>query len=223
MSSLPWDNLNPHIKKIPATKKFYNRFTNKLTYYVLGIYILPICKTPDSIDLHVFKRSSAKGLDIVALKKFSELYLVREDKYKYRCEGDSVSIFADKEEDLYDLASGPLLDFTTNLRSITSIQNEQDREIIQSGSIIMRKNIGFQFKVTIRDGFKYAQDRLHLAQYLSSIRSEIKISDFLLRTMLGKYKYIHSCYFYVNDPKIVDMIALVAPTLVKRIQKVVVR
>lgn len=223
MSSLPWTNLNPNIKLFPTTKKFYNRYTNKVTYHISGIYIIPLAKKTDDIDYYIVRRSSSKGFDIPTLKKFLELYLTRTDKIKFRCEGNSLSLFADNESELYDLANGPLYEYRTKLKSITSIQNETDRQIVESGSIIMRKSTNFKYKVTIRNSNKHSQDRVNLANYINNVRSEIKISDFLLRTMLGKYKYLHSCYFYVNDPKIIDMIALISPNLVKRIQEVVIR
>jgi len=223
MSSLHWSNLNPTIRHVPTTKKFYNRYTNKIAYRVLGVYIIPLAKNAEDISTYVFRRNSVNGLDIPTLIKFSESYLQRGDKFKWRCEGNSLSIFAEKEEDLYELASATLKDYATKLQSITTIASEEDRSIIESGRIIMRQPTDFRYKISIREGFKYSEDRYNLAQYLKSIRSEIKISDFLLTTMLSKYKYLHSCYFYVNDPKIVDMIALVAPKLVKQIQEVVIR
>ena len=83
--------------------------------------------------------------------------------------------------------------------------NDQDLADLEAGHVIMSEKTDFPYKVTIRQGYRNTQDRQALGNYLKSIRSEIKISDFLLQGMIHQNKYLHSCYFYVNDKKIVSI------------------
>jgi hypothetical protein len=131
-------------------------------------------------------------------------------------------LFFETEQAAYDLAANQLLPCVDVLKSVTRIQNEHDRALIESDKIIMVNPTEYRYKVFIREGFRQTQSRQNLARYLETIRSEVKISDKMLQGMLSNYKYFHNCYFYVNDPKIVSMIALVAPSLVKRVQEVVI-
>lgn len=223
MDSSQWIDLNPNIKIIPSNRKFYNQYPYKITFYVIKAYALRMANDADHLEqISKLSRHKPSWLDSAILNDFFRMYQSRQQDFRFRCEGDSISIFSENEYNLYDLVISDLSGHTSRLESITRIMNDKDREVIESDKIIMRTPTEFRYKVMLRSGFKNINDRRNLAKYLLSIQSEIKISDLLLHGMLSQYKYLTSCYFYVNDPKIVSMIALVAPNIVKRVQEVVV-
>ena len=219
-----WIELNPTINIVRSTKKFYGSYPYKLTYRVVGAYLLPICKDLDYIFKRLYNsvRTKPTKQDHATIEVFFDLYVDKSNGIKWRTEGSTVSLFFEDEQTAYGIASGALLSSVSALRSITRIQNDSDRAVIESGKIIMTKPTEYRYKVIIREGYRQMQSRQALGKYLQTIRSEIKISDKMLHGMISNYKYFHSCYFYVNDPKIVSMIALVAPSLVKHVQEVVI-
>ena len=219
MVLLPWNKLNTFLDILPTKKKFYNRYLYKLTYHVVGAYLISMCKD------NTFKsiRGAHNPLDLEKLKVFSCVLKNKEYDLRYRSEGSSLSIFGTSEQELYDLATGRLGAFKSSLRSVTRVQSEEDLAVLEAGCIIMATPTEFRYRVAVKEGWRKRQERQNLGNYLNSIRSEIKISDFLLQGMMTQHKYLTSCYFYVNDPKIVSMIALVAPGVIKRVQEVVIR
>lgn len=225
MALLLWTKINPHVKIIPTTRVFYGRYYYKLTFHLIGAGILPYAKDEQA----VINRSKSyrhfidnPGL-LEKLKTFFIAYNDRSRDLRWRTEGTVASVFATTEKDLWDLVDQHLGDYKHSLEAVTRIQSQEDRDILESGRIIMRQETDYKFKVTVREGYRNTQERKLLGEYLQSIRSEVKISDHLLHGMISSYKYLHSCYFYVNDPRIVDMIALVAPKIIKKVQEVVIR
>lgn len=224
MDSLQWISINPKIKIIPTTKKFYRKYLYKLTYNLSGAYYLSNCKTIAQMLNRVQNRKfSLSTKQLEQLLVFYNLYNDKSNNLRWRCEGGSVSIFGETEQQIFNCASVLLKTYINNLISVTKVASNEDKDILESGRIIVKQKTDFKYKITIREGFKLKQDRLYLANYISSIREEVKITDFLLEAMLSQDKYLHGCYFYVNDLKIVDMIALIAPKIVRQVQEVVVR
>lgn len=224
MDLLPWNNLQPAIKQIPSTKKFYGKYLYKITYYPIhGCHCIPVSSTPASLQSAVSRLKKNYLSNLEKLNILYNAYRDRGSQFRFRFEGSTVSIFSDSEHELYELANCKLIDIKDSLKSVTRVANDRDLEILESGKIIMRTDLGFKFKVTLKQGFWNNSEKQHLVNYLTNLGNEIKISTFLLRSMQTNYKYLTSVYFYVNDPRIVDIIALVAPNMVKRIQEIVVR
>lgn len=220
-----WNNLNPNIVILPSTRKFYGKYPYKLIYHVPGCHILSIVSTYDGLinvcqnDSIYHKRYSDYSLS--DLKIFFDLKKSCVPGLRWRSEGSRLAIFSETENELYDIATGPLADQSNRLLSLTRISNAIDQSIIESDKIIVKKHTDYKFKVFIRQGRGTLNDRQNLANYLRSIRQEIKISEKLLDNMSSKYKYVSGCYFYVNDLKIVSMIGLIAPNTIGKVQEVV--
>lgn len=224
MDSSQWTNINSTVQIIPTTRQFYGQFYYKLVYNLVGAALLRSVSSLDQLTRRAFSSRQIQNDQMLFDKLVTFFNAVNQSQgLRWRCEGNSLSVFAETEQALMDLATTTLKDYGSSLVSVTRIANQQDRETLESGNIIMRKPTDYRYKVSIRDGYRNTRDRKLLANYLTTIRSEIRISDHLLAGMTLGNKYLHSCYFYVNDPRIVDMIALVAPTIIKKVQEVVIR
>lgn len=221
MDLLPWNKINKFVDILPTKRKFYDKYLYKLVYDLRGAHIFSLySKNFFSNNFHTNRLSESEREKIDV---FVTVFRNKDLDLRWRSEGNSLSIFGQSEHELYELASNKLLAYKSSLRSVTRVMNEQDLADLEAGHVIMSEKTAFPYKVTIRQGLRNTHDRHILGNYLKSIRSEVKISDFLLQGMIHQNKYLHSCYFYVNDPKIVSMIALVAPNIIKRVQTVVVR
>lgn len=218
MDLLPWHSLNKFLTIYPTKNKFYNRYLYKLNYNLLGAHLISVYKNKQ----FPIRFSKLSDRDQEKLEIFNLVLRNKSMDLRWRTEGNSLSIFGTSEQELYDLAQGRLGAYKSSLNSVTRVASEKDFANLEAGCIIMATPTKYKYRVTIREGWRMTQDRYNLATYLKSIQSEVKISQFLLQGMINQHKYLHSCYFYVNDPKIVSMIALVAPNIVKRVQEVVV-
>lgn len=220
MDLLPWRSLNKFVGIHHTKSKFYNRYLYKVRYNLIGAHLISAYKDKE-FPLYMSQKFSAKEIEKLSI--FIAIFRDKTLDLRWRSEGSSLSIFGRSEQELYDLANDRLRNYRSSLVSVTRVANEEDLVELEAGKILMSKPTQYRYRVTVREGWRSVADRQNLGKYITSIRSEVKISDFLLQGMINQYKYLHSCYFYVNDPKIVSMIALVAPNVVKRVQEVVVR
>lgn len=217
MDLLPWRKLNKFLEIHPTRNRFYNKYLYKLSYDLIGAHLISLYRNSPV----PFQHTKLRDHDMEKLRIFMAVLGNKDYDLRYRSEGSSISIFGTSELELYNLASDRLKQYRSSLTSVTRVASEQDLAKLEAGCIIMTTPTPYRYRVTVREGWRNRTDRQNLGNYLKSIRSEIKISDFLLQGMINQHKYLHSCYFYVNDLKIVSMISLVAPNVVKRVQEVV--
>lgn len=223
MDSLLWTQFKNDIQIIPTTRKFYKKYLYKLAYSSIdGCHLIPIANNFTSLS-KISTLQSRTQTQVDTLRVIYHHYMNKDNKLRWRFEGKSFSIFSCEENILYNLAKNDLHDFKDKVVSITRPECLEDIDLLDSGKIIMRTATDYKFKVTIRNGFRQHKDKIMLGRYLEGIRSEIKISDFLLKGLISGYKYFGTSYFYVNDQKIVDMILLVSPSVVQKVEEVVIK
>jgi len=230
MDSLRWFKLNQNVKIVETTKKFYNRYLYKITYNIPGVFLIPYTKDQEHLMLKIcdHERGRASSFiyrykitaeDVPKLMVIQEMYLNRKD-IRVRTEGSSISIFSDNIDSLYDLAFSQLAQCVTNLRLVSLPFTDATTDLLEQDYIIVRTPTEYLYKVMLKNHYGGNRaDKLALANYLSSIGDEVKVSDKILSYLRAPYKYFYGGYFYVRDPNLVDMIRLVAPTLIRNVQQ----
>ena len=74
----------------------------------------------------------------------------------------------------------------------------------------------------ISDGFyRDFKERVALAAYLENIGDQARVSKYFIKDLRGANKYLKGNYFHVKDPRLVDMLHLIMPKIVRSVQQVV--
>lgn len=226
MDLSPWYKFKPDIKVVPTNRKFYNKFVHKLNYdYIYGAFSIPASQDW-KIARNRLKQNRRYNFTDSYIEKLAEVFVVyknRGNDYRMRFEGSTVSIFADNLDILLDIASQQILSYKDNISFLSTIVDSTQQQALDQNKIILKRFTQCTHRVTLRDGY-YADytERHALAQYLKNLDDQIKISKKYLREIEQGYKYLRSGYFYVQDPRVVDMIRLIMPNIVRTIQEVVV-
>lgn len=219
-----WYDLNSAIKIVETNKKFYKFYMHKLVYTIPGSYAVANGNSIEDVKKIIMRTYPS---DIVAYKlssilAFHQFYIERRS-YDVRCriERNTVSIFAKDSQTLYQLATNQLSSYIPEI--LSTVTCEKTRDSLDKGFQIMKQETEYKFKVNIRDGFyKIVDDRRHLANYLQGLGDEVKITKNILSALGSSNKYMSSGYFYVKDLRVVDLIKLIAPTVIRSVQPIVV-
>lgn len=220
-----WSKLNKKIKISYSNRKFYKRYLYKVVYRLPGCVYFSMSESTDQL-MHRIERSQRLDsnrsiVDYKALSDFFEIYQSDRD-IRFRSEFSSLSIFVPDYAELVKLVTQDLSKYTDRLVEV-SLVHDRDLEHIEAGKVILREDIGYKYKVTLRGGYKrHTENMLSLGQYLSNLGDEIKIGKQLLPAIMLGNKYLSAGYFYVNDPRIVDLITLIDPHIVRYYQEIVI-
>lgn len=226
MDTSKWISINPDVRFKKIQKKFYNRFTTKLVYKIKGARSLSYTRNHDDIEFH-FRAKLPNPRNINA-KQFQRLCYLKDlfdliSKIKkvarVRIESDRMSIFGD-EGVLEELAHGSLAPFKHLLETVYLASNQIEQQLIDEGYILLRRPTDFQYRVHMRPGFYVKSNLKNFLEYANNVPEEIKMTDDLKFQLQLGHKYFNGNYFYIKDPKILDVIILIDPTLVKSYQKI---
>lgn len=225
MDTSQWSKLNKRVKISYSNRKFYKKYLYKLVYTVPGcVYFSGSADEDQLINRMEFSKrldSNRSIVDYTATTDFYKVYISDMD-LKFRSERSTFSIFGTNIDELYKLASEELVKHTHRLDEVSLVRPE-DMEYIEKGNIVLREHIGYRYKVTLRDGYKTNSDTIpSLGNYLTGLGDEIKIGKQLLNRIKTSNKYLSAGYFYVNDPRIVDMIRLIDPLIIRYCQEIVI-
>ena len=232
MDTSRWLSINPKVTFSPTVKRFYRKFDHKLTYYINGASMVPRFpfteiayytgiypgdyQTTDQYHQALHQRRAYLNSLIVA-------YQDRKPEIKFRFERSLVSIFGTELDLLYNMAAYSLADYQSSLQSVTTVFSAQDQAVLDRDCIVVRESPSHAYRVYIRDGFyRNVNERQALAAYLTNLGDQVRITENLLAEITSTSKYIRAGYFYVNDPRLVDMISLINPRFVQRVQQLVV-
>jgi hypothetical protein len=162
--------------------------------------------------------------DVDFLERLKSIAANKDLNVKLRAEEPYVQIYADSLDKLKDLV---VQEFTVEQRryvqSISQPVDSRSADLLNSGAILRKKDVGFRYKILLRDG-KYSSDvKQNLLKYLTSLDSgTVKLSKTGLETLNKSYGYVWNLYIYTNDPAISTFLNLFHPNIVLNIHELVV-
>ena len=227
-----WTNLNNKIIIENSNRLYYKQYLYKLSYKVYNVAILAIRDVINEEKLEFYLTIKYKRLGQLYQKNhifetLNDFRLASEEIKscgRRRIESSTICFFSNDIDLLYRLASQNLLEHKEKICSLTVANNEIEKKFIEDGYLIMRENLGFKYRVNIRSGFQKSAESLpNLGRYLEQIPGEVRITKKLLSGLKSGTKYFHGGYFYINDERIIDIIRLMDPTLIRSLQKIVVQ
>lgn len=232
-----WANTYPNIKVSYSNRKFYNKFYYKITYDIAYSYLVNFVRSDEDLKRYYLLRVAHKD-DMIntILNKSQTEYLNKlrclknfVDKFKkqdgrVRTERSTISFFTNDLDSFYQYTINDMLDFDQKLTGLSVIANDAHKKLLDDNFLLLKTDIGYKFRVNMRSGnYSNVQNLKSLANYFIEIKDQIRIGDNLLSQLSTPYKYLQGGYFYVNDLRLVDIVRLIEPSLVRSIQKIAVQ
>ena len=232
-----WIQLNPKITVEHTTKKYFGRFLYKIVVYCpAGRLIDSKGDMPSALE---HRRSISKhinhsgwwgvrqnrDLDNANIELLDCFRNLRRNSsgLKLRVEEPRIQIYSANEEDLINLIETQLQPFANYVEAISGPANEACADILNSGAIIRKTDIGYTHKVILRDGRYSSDTKENLLSYLTSIGPEnINVPTSLINMLTKHSSFIWNAYFYTNDPSVITFINLMHPGLVLNIHELIV-
>lgn len=231
---LDWSKLNSKIKYSFTKKKFFNEYYFRLNYVVPGIRTIGYCRDPSELEFRVSNHNSNtmrwRGIQrrnslakFSQIKDFFQIYLDQSHPHplKFRIEADQISIYSNSENYLYEIASVKLKQWCDDLQSISLIESDQVRRLLDCGYVLVNKPQTHPYRVKIKETFSFSAERHALLMYLKNLGEHARVTKFMLARLSGDNKYFPGGYIHVNDDRIVDMLKLVAPNLIGSVNQLV--
>ena len=237
MDILFWTQSNPNIAVEHTTKKYFGKYLYKIVVYCPAGRLIDGKGTMSNELEH--RRDVAKNIDKsgwwgyrynknLENANIELLELMRDIRrnphgIKLRVEEPRIQVYANTEIELIELVQTRLQPFLSNIESVSGPEDILAEEILNSGSIIRKKDLGFQFKVIIRDGRYNSSVKNNILTYIDSLGTDVIQVSKSGRSMLSKGSgFIWNLYFYTNDPHVVTFLNLIHPNLVSNCHELVV-
>ena len=229
-----WTNLNSNINCGITKKQFYGQYLCKLVMELpCGRLVKSMEDLTDELryrkQTHINRNygGSWGNRQSADLEKASveQLEIVRSIKQDYsdivkiRIEEPYVQFYARDEHDLKIITSRFTDICKQRLIQIETPIDKCHADKLKSGDIFMSTNIGYSHKVYIRDGLYPMEVKQQLLSYLDNLGSDVKLSKGTRKQLEGPLSYIWGNFFYIKDPKLTTFIALIHPSLIRKIHK----
>lgn len=227
-----WYNINPTIKIVETTKKFYSKYLYKIVYELPGVSLLPYTRNEEHFLYKISTYESRRWsnyrpataghlLSTETAVKLLLLYKVYSESsdLRFRTEGHNISIFSNDLESLYEIATVNLSGCSGNITTVSMPLSQHSHDVLEQDYIIVRTPTDYLYRVNLKNGWSNKTDIVNLANYLKGVKDEVKVPRCFLADLKKHNKYLTGRYFYVRDPKLIDMLVLIAPLLILSIQQ----
>jgi len=232
---LDWTKINKKIEISYTKKKFFNEFYFRLNYHVPGARLVAYSSYDHGIlkvrvqnynnndwRVGLFHRVPA---DYQQLEDFSEIYQnknnISNGRIKFRIESDTFSIYSDQEQTLFDIASGTLKKWKSDLKSISLIENLSDFDLLDQGHIIVKKTQTHPYRVKIKETFNYLDEKQSLLTYLKNLGEHVRVTKYMFERLESDHKYFPGGHIHLDDSRLIDMLRLIAPNLIGSVNQLV--
>ena len=241
MDTSYWLQTNPKVTVDHTTKKYFGKYLYKLVVYAPAGRLIDSKPNVTMESALEHRRSVAKHInqsgwwgakmnkdienaDIDFLNKLRNIRHARLPGIKLRVEEPRVQIYGDSEDRLKDLVQTQFNKFQQSyIESVAGPEDNVAESVLNSGAIIRKNDIGYRYKVVLRDG-RYTSDiKNSMLQYLTNLGPEqIQLPKSAVEMLQKHTSYIWNLYFYCNDPEITSFLSLIQPGIVSNCHELVV-
>lgn len=230
---LSWTKLNPTVKQIAVKKLFFNSYLFKAKIYCPGSRLI-FSKTAESLldrlefrlgneKIYNYGGSWYRQWDAELRKNFDTDQLTyffsvkKNNQIKIRVEEPYVNLYSNTEQQLYNIIEKSNV---SRLKEIYLPVNENAKEILQKGEIIVNSDEEYSYKIILRSiSFENIKVKHSLLDYLYNLEDQIKIPNHIKKHLSNSYLYFPGGYFYSKDDSINTLIRLFCPDLISSIFK----
>lgn len=237
MDTLYWTNLNQKINILESTKVYFKEFTCKAKYYCPGgMYLREQSQTHWGephvyVDMRkeTYRRYKQIGSWAPAGREFEKinstqlektrvaLGLSEKMKFKLRVEEPYFALYTTTEQDLKTLVDR--VDCNDRVYEVSLPRNTQALEDIKNNIIYRKRDVGYQYKVIVRDRYKLDTVSITFKNYLDNLGIEtVKLSRTVAKTLSkGRFSQI---WFYSNDLTFLPMLELIYPSSILKVETI---
>ena len=113
--------------------------------------------------------------------------------------------------------------FVDHIESVSGPEDAAAESVLNSGAIIRKKDIGYRYKIIIRDGRYSSEDKHTLMTYLNNLGPDtVKVSSTGFEMLKKSTGFVWNLYLYTNDPSIAMFLNLIRPGIVLNCHELVV-
>lgn len=241
MDTSYWIQSNPKITIDHTTKKYFGKYLYKLVVYAPAGRLIDSKLNSTIEEALEHRKTIAKSInhagwwgqrfqkdlenaDTEFLDKLREIRHTRLPGIKLRVEEPRLQIYGDSEDHLKDLVR---THFTKNqyayIESVSGPEDTTAETILNSGAIIRKNDIGYKYKIILRDG-RYTPDiKQNILHYLLNLGpDQIHLPKSAIEMLQKNTGFIWNLYFYCNDQDIVSFINLMNPGIVSNCHELVI-
>jgi hypothetical protein len=228
-----WNNLAMGVKIHPTKKQYFNRFLWRLVIHAEAGRLLE--SKEQDLELALDHRKTIVGqrgfywrqnnsnldkVDLSLLQSIRDIKTTYGNDIRVRVEEPSVQFYAYNEHTLMDIAnklSSPLC-----IEEINGPANSNEEQLLQSGAIIRKNDIGYRYKIILKDGRYPTATKQQLLAYLNNVGDVVKLSKGSRKMLDSKYTHVWGVWFYSNSDDIITFLNLIAPTAISNIHELVI-
>ena len=200
--SIIYDNLEQHLQW-----RTHNNGAQHYTYGVGSWYNTKMARYLQEADV--------KQLKILQKIKLNESDL----GVKVRIEEPYVDIYAYSENKLKELAEW--FNDPACVKKVYGPENEISAGLLSENKILRKRKPNFRYKITLKESKFSTATRTAVLNYLQSLGTEVKLPRSIEQQLTKKHEWIWGCYFYADDSRIVTMLQLIDPNIVREVSELV--
>lgn len=236
MDLFDWKKLNSNIQLLDTKKKFFNQYYYNVKYFCPGGRIILHDQNLDLVEAIEIRHQADQRIrnyggswrprynEINRQISAEQLSDVRDminsrPGLKVRVEEPNITFYADNETTLVEITQ-QLSAYSHHIVSVTRPAGAQVVEHLEAGAILIKKDIGYQYKVFCKESM--CHNKAAVYNYLVSIGDLVKITPGVRKNLSRGGDYVWGVWFYTNEPNIASMLNIIEPNFVSNIHKLVV-
>jgi len=229
MDMSKWIQFNPKITVEHTTKKYFGKYLYRIAIYCPAGRLIDThgdltqaLASRKEMNKHInyggyWGMRNTKDIDKANIPLLEVMRTIRKNPagVKLRVEEPYIQLYSGTEQELIELLSGTLNPFVDHVESAHGPENAEAESILNSGAIIRKKDIGYRYKIIIKDGRYTTEDKNNLLAFLSNFGpEEIKVSATGLDMLSKPTGFVWNLYLYSNDLSITTFLNLIKPGIV---------
>jgi hypothetical protein len=241
MATLYLTNLNPTAKIVDTKKKFFNRYLYKIVFHVPACRLVAMksdCDISEQLEVrqkmlntyqygHGYNSSYAMavhrdrrliGANVSQLEYFKKIVVEHEDRIKIRIEEPFLTIYADDESLLLNIAD-------PEKAAVTEFHRPSGTAAVAAlnrGECIVKTATEYTHKVVFKELAIGAESKASIYNYLTGLGDIVKMTKGCERNLRENRFWFTTSYFYTKDESILTFLNLIAPGVVAGIYKLTV-
>jgi hypothetical protein len=229
-----WKSKNSRIRFEETAKQFFGKYLYRLTLSVPGGRIIYENRNyAEAVETRRHFRQFNPGgywgrgtanVDEINIDLLHQIREIKDSRpnVKMRIEEPEVQFYAETEDDLKNIMNHMSPSYGNVVLSISGPASADAQQLLESGVIIRKKKIGYNYKIVLRDGRCEVATKQQILNYLQSMGTdEVKVSPGTERMLNSKYNGFWGVWFYANDKKVTTFLELILPGCVLNIHPLV--